>query len=162
MAVADKDAVTDTFLFLGRGETIASEVVVKGHYSPTGRIEPLPRARVNPNDLVRELYIHTCHDTLVAMTAPTPEQLETALALLAEGEKLAAAKAAETVATAEQPLRHANSIWATETCGEESGIHHLKHKGKPLQAEGWNDDAELALDGYILRPSTGIMREVAQ
>lgn len=51
-------------------------------------------------------------------------------------------------ATADQPLRHASSVWATETCCEETGVHHLNHRGAVLDAQGWDDDAGINLDGY--------------
>lgn len=87
------------------------------------------------------------------MTTPTPEQLEAAIAFLAEAERRGG-EVEGVASTAEQPLRHANSIWATEICGEESGVHHLKHKGAVLEAEGWDDDAELDLDGFKVNPTT--------
>jgi len=68
------------------------------------------------------------------MTTPTPEPQDAILG------------------TVEQPLRHANSIWADERCGEESGEHHLKYKGAVLAAEGWGAEAELDIDGFYVKP----------
>lgn len=72
------------------------------------------------------------------MTAPTPEQLEQALAILEAAEAAGRDSLhAGVAATVEQPLRHASAVWADETCAEDDGLPHDAHKGGFVLVNDW-------------------------